>query len=168
MGKTITFLGAVSLVVVIIFSVIRWYGLKAECSDYLKLSADAPSIQKADHFLGEALKYLERKKLTKGNSAFLFRTPSNDVGIWYEQIKGAKETTEDILKRDSLVTVAQLEKDNALMKVREVILDEGSSGTEVTLPAHLTTFPYQWLFFLWWIFTVIVLIIGIIVWRREY
>lgn len=168
MGKTITFLGAVSLVVVIIFSIIRWYGLKAECTDYLKLSADAPSIKKADHFLGKSLEYLERKNLTKGNSAYLFHTPSNDVGIWYEQIKGAKETTEDILKRDSSVIVAQLEKDNALMKVREVILDEGSSGTEVTLPAHLATFPYQWLFLLWWIVTIIVLIIGIIVWKIEY
>lgn len=166
MGKTITFLGAVSLVVVIIFSVIRWYSLKVGCTDYLKLSADAPNIQKADDFLDKALEYLERKNLTKGNSAYLFHAPSNDVGIWYEQIKGAKETTKDILERDS--SVSQLEKDNSLMKVREVILDEGSDGTQVTMPVHLDTFPYQWLFLLWWIFTIIILIVGAIVWKYQY
>ncbi len=60
---------------------------------------------------------------------------------------------------------SQLEKDNALMKIREVLVDIGSSGVSVTLPVHINLYPYQGLYFFWLgIAAVFFCIGGIILW----
>jgi len=164
MGKVLFCFGVISLVFAIVFNIVWWYGVKVGCVDYLKLTGDAPSIQRAGQFLDEALGYIEKNGLTSGNSAILFRTPTSDVGIWYAQIKGAKETIETIIKKKEQDSISQLERDNALMKVREVVLDEGKKGTEVTTPPHLSWFPYQVLITLWWILTIILFVVGGIWW----
>lgn len=155
--KVLATICIISLLLVSIFSIVWWYDFKNECEDYLKLTGDAPTIEKADMFLEKALNYIERKKMTNGNSAFLFRTPQNDVGIWYYQIKGAKETTNGLLKKikQDPSSATQLEKDNALMKIREVVLDNSEKGTKVTIPLHITWFPSQILILFWWIISVI-------------
>ncbi|HBI16718.1 MAG TPA: hypothetical protein DDY52_00970 [Candidatus Moranbacteria bacterium] len=154
--------GTVSLISVTVFSIIFWYSFAKNCEDYLKLAGDAPSIEKADKFLGQALSYIEKENLTRGNSAYIFHTPKNDVGIWYEQIKGAKETTLFLLDKieNKPEIVSQLEQDNALMKIREVVLDSSQNGTSVTLPDAITWFPYQWGMFIWWWASIIVSIGG--------
>jgi len=88
MSKVLFWIGFMSFVLAVIFGIEFWYDVKAGCVDYLKLAGDAPNVQKADEFLGKALEYMERNNLTSGNSAFIFHTPSADVGIWYGQIKG--------------------------------------------------------------------------------
>ncbi len=130
----------------------------------MKLAGDAPSIQRADEFLGKALDYMEKENLTQGNSALIFPTPTSNVGIWYQQIKGAKETTENILAREkeSPVAVSQLERDNALMKIREVLLDNSSNGTVVTAPNLISWFPMQWLMALWGVFSLILCLFGLL------
>ncbi|NTU69860.1 hypothetical protein HGB13_03520 [bacterium] len=154
--------GTISLIMVSVISVIFWYVFSNNCKDYLKLAGDAPNIERADQFLGQALSYIEKESLTNGNSAFFFHTPTNDIGIWYEQIKGAKETTADIIKKskDNPATVSQLERDNALMKIREVVIDNSQKGTSVTVPAHITWFPYQLAMLFWWWASVILFIMG--------
>jgi hypothetical protein len=103
LGSIVLTLGIVLLIGLILFAGIRWYQFKLNCKDYLKLAGDAPTIQKADEFLGRAISYLEDHNLIRGNSAILFRTPSCDVGIWYGQIKGAKETLTRIIDRKSVL-----------------------------------------------------------------
>jgi|GEM_PF-4101285 len=154
--------GTVSFILVSVFSIIFWYIFAKNCEDYLKLAGDAPNIEKADKFLGQALAHIEKENLTSGNSAYMFKTPINDVGIWHEQIKGAKDTTEDIIKRikENPLAVSQLERDNALMKIREVVLDGSKKGTKVTLPDAITWFPYQWGMLIWWCMSVISAIAG--------
>ena len=68
--------------------------------------------------------------------------------VQYQQLKGAKETTEEVLKNSN---VTQLTKDNVLMKIREVILDDAGGEVKVTTPSHITWFPYQVLILLMWI-----------------
>jgi len=106
--------------------------------------------------------------LTSGNSAFIFHTPRNDVGIWYEQINGAKETASRLLEKikEDPESVSQLEKDNALMKIREVVLDLGESGTKITTPKNISWFPNQWLMLILWIVSPILLVWGLIKWSR--
>jgi hypothetical protein len=160
-------LGAILLVLVIIFSVVWWYDLKVGCTDYLKLAGDAPTITKADEFLGKALEYMDRKNLKQGNSAVLFQTPSSDIGIWYEQIRGAKRTLQRILLKDNQDSISQLERDNALMKVREVVLDSGSDGTEVTTPSKLAWYPQQQIIALWWLVAIACIVIPVIIAALE-
>lgn len=158
-------IGAISFILVAIFSTIMWYSFNKNCGDYLKLAADAPSIKLADKFLGKALNYIEENNLTEGNSAFIFHTPSADVGIWYNQIRGAKETTSGIINRiqkDS-TSVTQLEMDNALMKIREVVMDAGEKGISITKPTKIIYYPHQWAMLIWWILSALVLGIGILI-----
>jgi hypothetical protein len=62
----------------------------------------------------------------------------------------------------------QLEKSNALMKIREVVLDDSSSGTSVTLPANISWYPNQWLMLIWWSVTGILLVVGWFMALQDY
>jgi hypothetical protein len=137
----------------IVTHVVLWYKFRVGCEDYLKLAGDAPTIERATEFLGKAVNYLEEKRLTSGNSAFLFPIPRKDVGIWYSQLKSAYEVEKNLVEQAKVNpdSVSQLTRDNALMKIREVVLDEGSHGTIVTAPANIVVYPYQRLFLLWYI-----------------
>ncbi|MBU4360903.1 hypothetical protein L6279_03595 [Candidatus Parcubacteria bacterium] len=168
MGKVIFWLGIVSLIIISIFNISWWYDVKVGCYDYLKLTGDAPNIQKADEFLTKVLDYIEKKNLTQGNSAIIFHTPSADLSIWYNQIKGAKETLEIVLQRKDASSISQLERDNALMKVREVVLDDGKEGVQVTAPPNISWFPHQGKVAWWWIFTCIFIIGGAIIWYVDF
>jgi len=167
MFKFFAWVTTLSLVLVIVVCTVRWYGFNKGCESYLKLAGDAPSVEKAEKFLGKALDYLTENDLIKGNSAFLFPTPTTDVGIWYEQIKGAHDNMVQVIARESSGSISQIEKDNALMKVREVVLDNSSSGTEVTCPANISWFPNQWPILIWWIATVLLGIAAGIAFYRE-
>lgn len=137
------------LVVVAVISLVIWgpylgisrWQFNKNCGDYLKLAGDAPTVERADDFLGKAMAYLEKTNMISGNSSIIFKKPTNDVGIWYAQIKAAKETTEKIIARGE--GVSQLEKDNALMKIRETVLDQGEKGTVITTPDWISLFPNQ-------------------------
>jgi hypothetical protein len=133
-----------------VYCIYQGYVFKLNCGGYLKLAADAPTIERAGDFLSRALGYIEKTGKTSGNSAVIFKTPENDVGLWYGQLLAAKMTTDKILERGSSAT--QLEKDNALMKIRETLLDQGEKGTVITRPAHISIVPYQVpIILLWWV-----------------
>ncbi len=135
------------------------YQFDIGCGDYLKLAANAPTIERSTEFLGNALNYIEKENKTKGNSAFLIKTPASDVGIWYGQIKNAYETIHTLVieSQKNPDSVTQLTKDNALMKIREVILDDGV----ITGPGNLDTFPNHFLFL--WLY-LISIILAILFW----
>ncbi|MEK6926457.1 MAG: hypothetical protein AABW50_04230 [Nanoarchaeota archaeon] len=162
--KTFFFLGFGTMLFILagVLTISFWYDFTNNCEDYLKLAGDAPTVEKANEFLGKALGFLENNGLTSGNSAFFFKKPDADIGIWYNQIKGAYSTTQDILERmrNSASPVSQLEKDNALMKIREVVLDAGKNGVEVTVPAHISWFPHQLLMLFLWTLSVGFIIFG--------
>ncbi|MFH0873547.1 MAG: hypothetical protein V1846_01755 [Candidatus Komeilibacteria bacterium] len=140
----------------------RWKDYKTGCQDYLKLAADAPSVEMAEEFLTKAVSYADAHGLTAGNSAYFWQTPSNDVGIWYRKMKRALKTASEIIERSQSGSgsLTQLEKDNALIKIRQTLIDEGQSVT-VTEPQHITVFPLQWLFQLGWLATGLLLVLAI-------
>lgn len=160
-GGLILVVGILGLLAIIIISPVSNYMFNRACGDYLKLAADAPTVERANGFLGTALVYMERRGMTHGNSAFVFQKPSTDVGVWYGQVKGAKTTLESIIAKGD--GASQLEKDNALIKVREVLLDQGDSGTAVTLPVHINLFPSQGLYFAMLWLTIGLIVLGVII-----
>lgn len=154
--------GTILFIFAIVLSVARWYTFKANCGDYLKLAGDAPTVARADEFLWKAIQYIEQSGRTSGNSAYIFQTPRSDLAVWYQQILGARETTTRLLMKAGRdpSSVNQLERDNALMKIREVVLDASKEGVEVTTPPHIIWFPYQWLMLILWIISIIAMVIG--------
>jgi len=167
--------GVFIVVVAVIFLIIwgaylglAWWQFNKNCGDYLKLTGDAPTVERADGFLEKAIAYIEKTNRVSGNSSIIFKKPTNDVGIWYAQIKAAKETTEKIITRGE--GVSQLERDNALMKIRETVLDQGEKGTMVTTPDWISLFPYQlFKIILWPLLSVVFGLIGVvIVIRNDY
>jgi hypothetical protein len=97
----------------------------ANCKDYLKLAADANSIELAEKHLASAISYLEKEGLTTGHTKIIHYYPSNDIGLWYENLKSAQTQLRDIQSRE----YTELEESNMLMKLRETILDSDNSVT---------------------------------------
>jgi hypothetical protein len=112
------------------------------CGDYLKLAADANSINIAKERLNKALDYIEKNNLTKGNSSVFFTYPENDLEIWYTNLK---ETQRNLTNFPEHPTEA--DTSTALVKLRETLLDHGEHGDRVTRPNNIHIFPYNVLLF---------------------
>jgi len=137
----------VGMIVLGTVSCLSVYQFNRGCADYLKLAGDASTVEAANGFLGQALSYMEATGKTSGNSSLIFKKPSSDVGIWYKQTKDAKGVLEGIIAKGDEAT--GIEKSNALIKVRETVLDE----TSVTYPPHIALYRngYALAVILWWI-----------------
>lgn len=158
----IAIIGSTLFCGVVAFTIYKHYIFKKGCEDYLKLAADAPTLERAKNFTEQAINYIESKNLTTGNSGIIFKTPSNDLELWYGQIKAAYVNIVNIIEQDKLKTgsISQLTKDNMLMKLREVLVDVGDDDTEITLPKNITIYPNQVLICIWWIIALIMSIGG--------
>ena len=112
---------------------------------YLKRAADANTVELARENLTIAVKYLEDKNFTSGYTSILWRTPDEDIGFWYKNLRDALDELHAVR-----VDASQLEKTNVLMKLRETLLDGGHGGeTEVTAPAGMSVYPNN-AFYAWW------------------
>ncbi|MEK7566555.1 MAG: hypothetical protein AAB527_00245 [Patescibacteria group bacterium] len=111
---------------------------------YLKRAADANTIELAKKNLAVAVKYLEENSLTSGYTSILWRTPDEDVGFWYDNLKASLKELEGVSS-----DATQLEKTNILMKLRETLLDQGQKGVHVTAPSGITVFPNNTFYVMW-------------------
>lgn len=118
-----------------------------DCGGHLKNAADANTIKLAQQELEIALKYIEGHNLTKGNTGVVFHYPQNDVGFWYKNLKSSHEQLAKI--SESTTPLSQIEETNALMKLRETLVDHKESGDVVTCPSGIAVFPYNALFLIW-------------------
>ncbi|MBU1159564.1 hypothetical protein KKD04_00080 [Patescibacteria group bacterium] len=105
------------------------------CEGYLKRAADANTVELAKKQLKVALDYIERKSLTTGYTSILYRTPDEDIGFWYTNIKSSLAELEQMNPN-----ATQLERSNLLMKLRETLLDEGQS-IPITAPYGISIYP---------------------------
>jgi len=146
--KMKTVLGILLFVPCIVFSTVElvWaIQLDQNCEGYLKRAADANTVEMAKEELGKAIEYAEEKKLTEGYTSILYKTPNEDVGFWYKNLKASS----DELGRVKPET-PQLERTNILMKLRETLLDSNDGKTSVTVPPGISKYPYNtaWAFVL--------------------
>ena len=103
---------------------------------YLKRAADANTVELAEQNLAVAVKFLEENNITSGYTSILWRTPDEDVGFWHKNLTSALQELRSVKPEAS-----QLEKTNVLMKLRETLLDQGESGTKITVPSGISIFP---------------------------
>ena len=119
----------------------------ANCIRYLEMAADANSVQLAEKHLTSAIDYLEENNLTEGNTKIIVYKPTRDLGLWYENLKSAQMQLQELSSRNDLT---ELEESNALMKLRETLLD---SEEYVTHPDLISFYPNHvgWFWTLWFI-----------------
>ena len=139
-------------------SIVKAIQFDANCIGYLRLSADANSVKLAEKHLSTAITYLEEHDLTHGNTKIIIYRPECDIGYWYENLKSAQTQLQELDAREDLT---ELEESNALMKLRETILN---SGGWVTYPTHLVFYPshvsWFWVNCLIWLLWILAFIFG--------
>jgi len=135
---TILTILSLSIFVVVIVKNIT---LKQNCTGYLQRAANASTVEIASIQLAEAIAYLEENNMTSGYTSVLWKTPDEDIGFWYNNIK---EIQSELLKVDSSAT--SLEKTNLLMKLREALMDNGDEGDKLIVPAGLSRYPNNLLY----------------------
>lgn len=102
---------------------------------------------------------MEREGLTTGYTSILYRTPDEDVGFWYTNIKSSITELERMAP-----SATQLERSNLLMKLRETLLDQGGSGkTKVTIPRGIIVYPNNMVVaFMGWLSAILV-VAGVVI-----
>ena len=106
-----------------------------QCKGYLELAANANSIELAKSNLDKAIQYIEKNRLTSGNSAIFIKSPSNNITFWYANLKACQKEIWELSVRGGTT----LEQTNLLMKLRESLLN----NEVVIVPKFLSMYPYQ-------------------------
>jgi hypothetical protein len=117
------------------------FSARRDVIDYLKLAADAPTLPLAERHLSTAVRNMEARGWTSGNTALIFKVPLRDIGFWYQNTKGALDELEALIATDASLT--PVDRSNALVKLRETLMD----GNYLTFPEWGELAPYNALFF---------------------
>ena len=140
-------------------SIVKSVQFNRNCLAYLTLAADANSVDIAEKHLTSALEYLEANGLTEGKTHILISSPTKDIGIWHENLKSAQGQLRALKEKEELT---EMEESNALMKLRETLLNSKGS---VTHPENISLYPNHislfWLNSFLWILWIVALIFGI-------
>lgn len=137
------------------------------CSGYLKLAADSSNVDMAHLNLNKAIDYIDANELNEGFTSVLWKSPTDDIGFWSKNLHTAYVELGEL----DTATLTPLEQSNVLMKLREVLLDQGDTGQIVTHPEGISIFPYNRLWFFWgWISGIgfVVFLIVFIILVSEY
>ena len=138
--------------------IIKAIQMDANCISYLEMAADANSVDIANKHLTSAITYLESNNLTNGNTKVIIYKPTNDIGLWYENLKSAQKQLNEACHREDLT---ELEESNILMKLRETLLDNEG----ITHPSMISVYPDHVAWFWWsilgWLLWVGALVAGI-------
>lgn len=133
MGRFISFIFAI---VIFAYLIVAGISFDINCGDYLKRAADANTVELAVKELETALNYIETNNLTDGYTSVIYKSPDEDLGFWYTNIKSAYEELKSIPDNATM-----MEKSNALMKLRETLLDNGEKGEHLTIPPGIAVYP---------------------------
>lgn len=78
------------------------------CANYLKMSANAISVEIAEERLTTALAYLETHDMTSGDCKFwISNMPENNIGLWYGNLKEVQNQLRTIISDEN---TTELEK----------------------------------------------------------
>ena len=141
--KVLTSLSILSLLVFIGVRVRASYLFEMNCSMFLKRAADAATPAIAGESLDQALGYIEAHRLTTGFTSVIWRTPNEDIGFWYRNIRSARGVINELSPHSSL-----LEQSNVLIRVREVLTDH-NEVTFVTVPSGISIYPHNQAYLIW-------------------
>lgn len=152
--KTIIFiLSLLTFTIITTTAIVKSVKFDRNCSGYLERAANANSVDLAKAELLTAIEYIERNNLTSGYTSIIYTTPDEDLGFWYTNIKTSYNELNNL--SDS---ASSLEKSNVLIKLRETLMDQGTSSSEVTIPSGTSFYPNNTLWLILSIVDVLALI----------
>lgn len=130
-------------------AIVKTIQMDANCISYFEMAADANSAELAEKHLASGIKYLEENNLTEGNTKVFVYKPTKDLGLWYKNLKSAQAQLQELNSKEELT---ELEESNALMKLRETLLNSKGS---VTHPFMISFYPshvgWTWAMCLIWL-----------------
>lgn len=130
------------------YSIVKGVQFSANCGDYLELAADSNNIDLAEKHLSTAISYLESHGLTHGYTKIFIYKPTNDIGLWYENLKTAQTQLQEMQASE----YTELEQSNMLMKLRETILDNDGMLTHPVGISMVSIYTLMfWLNMLAWV-----------------
>lgn len=135
MRKYLIYILFILFLVLFTFRIYHDIIIKQELTGHLKRAADANSIELALSELKTSLDYMEHNNLTSGYTSVVFKTPDEDLGFWYANLKASK------LELENSINSPSLEKSMVLLKLRETLLDAGENGSRITYPRGISIFP---------------------------
>ena len=151
MKKILTILCIICILTPIIVygvAIIKTVRMNVNCINYFEMAADANSVEIAEKHLTAGINYLETNNITQGSTGIIFHKPTNNIDFWYENLKSAQEQLIEMNQKDNLT---DLEESNALMKLRETLLDSDGCVTHPSMisfvPGHTSWF--WWMIFMW-------------------
>jgi len=152
-----------TLGIILLLPILLWGGARIildikfgiDCGGHIKRAADSNTVEIATQEMETVITYLEREEMTEGYTSVLYRTPDEDVGFWYSNLKSSLTELEKVNQETT-----QLERSNILLKLRETLLDHGTSGEEITEPEGISVFPNNVGFAIFGIVSLIFLIGG--------
>ena len=125
--------------------IVKGITFNQECGGYLSRAANANTVDLAKTELKRATDYLEQRDLTEGYTSVLWKTPDEDIGFWYSNLKASLDELEA-----TAPDATPLERSNVLMKLRETLMTSSSEGgSSVTVPDGISVYPSNTLFFCW-------------------
>ena len=137
-------------------AIVKSIKMEADCISYFQMAADANSVELAEKHLTSGIEYLEENNLTEGFTKIFVYKPTNDLGLWYENLKSAQAQLQELNDREELT---ELEESDVLMKLRETLLNSEGSVTHPFLisfyPNYLTWFWIMCLSWLSWLGSVV-------------
>ena len=138
MKQFIIFILAIVMAIVVYGgAIINSCTFNVNCIDYFELAANANSVELAEKYLSNGIEHLEKEGLTQGNTNFIFKYPTNDINIWYENLKSVQTQLQELKEQEDLT---ELEETNSLMKLRETLMDENGS---INHPRMISFYPYH-------------------------
>jgi hypothetical protein len=126
----------ISLGVVFGIMIVKSIQFDQSCGGYLERAASANTVEIAKGELQRALFYIETEDLTSGYTSVLWKTPDEDLGFWYNNIKTSYNELLSLPENAS-----PLEKSNMLLKLRETLIDHKEKGDSITVPGGISRYP---------------------------
>jgi hypothetical protein len=104
-------------------------------------AAAANTIEIAQEELATGIAYIEAHGMTSGYTSIFYETPDENVGFYYKNLIASQAELRSLSSSTST-----LEKSNALLKLRETLLQEDGRLDE---PSGISLFPNNALYALW-------------------
>lgn len=129
-----------SVVTLVAYMVIRISAsayISAKCGDYFRRAALASDVGTAGRELDRAVLYLEHRGLTHGYTSVFWKSPDEDIGFWYNNVKAMQRNLHAVNP-----TTPQAAKSVMLIRLKDAILKDN----DVISPSGIDIYPYNtWL-----------------------
>lgn len=135
-------ISVISILTIFVIMIVKGVTFSAGCTGHLERASNATNIELATQELDVALDYLEKRGMTSGYTSILWRTPDEDIGFWYNNIKEA-----NLELKNTPDTISNLEESNMLIKLRETLMESSGKGdSAIICPDGLSRYPNNLLF----------------------